>query len=334
MMIIHLYHTLNGEHAPELRKRIENGKFDVIDAFGGKARLAALRRHFEYLRFKGVELYILSHSWEDVLHEITQISELAEFFPKDRIFGFDSYESTYFGTKKMLLAQDVIQRYAATSDNVVFVDDDYNKNLEPIVEEGIAHAVHVQAGEGMTFEHLCTVEMLLFSESYSMSDQFPSSCELAAFTNLTVADSENIVISSAKTGCSFKTIGHDYNGMVSKTKSGSLCLPWPQSHQSVANHNFCRNPNKDTKGPWCFSEIDDNVVVAHCDVGTPNAPKCISHTPAPTRAAPRPTARPTARPKRPTQPRRQQRPTQPNLERQQRPTPPRDTEGSRERTRK
>ena len=50
-----------------------------------------------------------------------------------------------------------------------------------------------------------------------------------------------------------------YKGMVSKTIRGYACQRWdtdrpskPNYTPDKTNHNFCRNPNNDSKGPWCY----------------------------------------------------------------------------------
>ncbi|XP_046877719.1 plasminogen [Hypomesus transpacificus] len=60
-------------------------------------------------------------------------------------------------------------------------------------------------------------------------------------------------------------IGTDYRGTKTKTKSGKTCQRWasrfphkpnitPQSHQRAdLESNFCRNPDGDAGGPWCYT---------------------------------------------------------------------------------
>ena len=69
-------------------------------------------------------------------------------------------------------------------------------------------------------------------------------------------------------------IGESYKGVISKTVSGYSCLRW-DSRDSTAikispdpnlnrsfyhafststnDHNYCRNPDGDDKGPWCYT---------------------------------------------------------------------------------
>ncbi|XP_038845915.1 apolipoprotein(a)-like isoform X2 [Salvelinus namaycush] len=60
-------------------------------------------------------------------------------------------------------------------------------------------------------------------------------------------------------------IGMDYRGTKSKTKSGKTCQRWaskyphnpnmtPSTHPNAdLESNFCRNPDGDSKGPWCYT---------------------------------------------------------------------------------
>ena len=65
--------------------------------------------------------------------------------------------------------------------------------------------------------------------------------------------------------CGFKTIdcqtgnGAAYRGNVSQTVSGLECQAWnvkvPHTHSygSVGSHNYCRNPDGEEDGVWCFT---------------------------------------------------------------------------------
>ncbi|KAL0967413.1 hypothetical protein UPYG_G00251930 [Umbra pygmaea] len=64
-------------------------------------------------------------------------------------------------------------------------------------------------------------------------------------------------------------IGMDYRGTKSKTKSGKTCQRWesrfphkpnmsPSSHPKAdLESNFCRNPDGDSGGPWCYTTDPD-----------------------------------------------------------------------------
>ena len=59
-----------------------------------------------------------------------------------------------------------------------------------------------------------------------------------------------------------------YRGTISKTKTGFTCQKWtsqtPNEHnrtpenfpgQGLGDHNYCRNPDGEVKGAWCY--VDD-----------------------------------------------------------------------------
>ncbi|XP_071226207.1 plasminogen-like [Salvelinus alpinus] len=64
-------------------------------------------------------------------------------------------------------------------------------------------------------------------------------------------------------------IGMDYRGTKSKTNSGKTCQRWaskyphkpnmtPSTHpKNDLESNFCRNPDGDSKGPWCYTTDPD-----------------------------------------------------------------------------
>ena len=55
--------------------------------------------------------------------------------------------------------------------------------------------------------------------------------------------------------------GEKYKGTENKTKSGRTCQRWDENTPHVPNHrpkhdkrhNFCRNPDGDPRGPWCYT---------------------------------------------------------------------------------
>uniref|UniRef100_A0A671N1R0 Plasminogen n=1 Tax=Sinocyclocheilus anshuiensis TaxID=1608454 RepID=A0A671N1R0_9TELE len=72
-------------------------------------------------------------------------------------------------------------------------------------------------------------------------------------------------------------IGTDYRGTKSKTKLGKTCQRWEGTFPHVTNitpkthpkadleSNFCRNPDGDKGGPWCYT-TDPEKRWEHCDI--------------------------------------------------------------------
>jgi len=69
-----------------------------------------------------------------------------------------------------------------------------------------------------------------------------------------------------------------YTGYRSKTQKGVVCQNWRSSYphsnintysgEGIGNHNYCRNPDNDPNGPWCYT-TDRNRKWDYCGV-----PKC------------------------------------------------------------
>uniref|UniRef100_A0A8C1TIU9 Macrophage stimulating 1 n=1 Tax=Cyprinus carpio TaxID=7962 RepID=A0A8C1TIU9_CYPCA len=79
--------------------------------------------------------------------------------------------------------------------------------------------------------------------------------------------------------------GEDYRGKVSTTKSGRTCQQWwskfPHDHRrtpSAANGlelNYCRNPDSDPNGPWCYT-TDPDMRYESCDIPQCKTEVCIT----------------------------------------------------------
>ncbi|KAE8602189.1 hypothetical protein XENTR_v10013903 [Xenopus tropicalis] len=78
--------------------------------------------------------------------------------------------------------------------------------------------------------------------------------------------------------------GEDYRGIKSTTLNGHICQAWssqsPQEHasftpithpQSGLESNYCRNPDGDINGPWCFVTTPGTVKWEYCDI-----PRCAT----------------------------------------------------------
>ncbi|XP_004674018.1 PREDICTED: plasminogen [Condylura cristata] len=86
---------------------------------------------------------------------------------------------------------------------------------------------------------------------------------------------KKIYLSECKTGN-----GKNYRGTISKTKGGVTCQKWSSSSPHKPNYtpeefpqegleeNYCRNPDNDPKGPWCYT-TDPNLRYDFC-----NIPQC------------------------------------------------------------
>lgn len=81
--------------------------------------------------------------------------------------------------------------------------------------------------------------------------------------------------------CKLSHLGVEYLGYTSKTESLVRCQAWntnfphqimdsitdddfPESSKEMAK-NYCRNPNLDPKGPWCYS-LNEDLINETCAV--------------------------------------------------------------------
>lgn len=86
----------------------------------------------------------------------------------------------------------------------------------------------------------------------------------------------NILIFQSDT-CKLKPKGSSYRGNESKTRKGVTCQKWdaqqphshgitPYTHKNAGlDKNFCRNPDGEPGGPWCYTTSPDKRW-AYCDV--------------------------------------------------------------------
>ena len=76
----------------------------------------------------------------------------------------------------------------------------------------------------------------------------------------------------------FDPLGKDYRGYVSVTRSGRQCQMWtaqsPHGHgctpeifpnAGLGEHNYCRNPDSEPEGPWCYT-VDETQRWEYCEV--------------------------------------------------------------------
>ncbi|XP_072016869.1 uncharacterized protein [Amphiura filiformis] len=75
--------------------------------------------------------------------------------------------------------------------------------------------------------------------------------------------------------------GKDYRGYVAVARSFRTCQKWtsqyPHQHSvtpdnypgtGLGDHNYCRNPNDELEGPWCYT-TDPRKIYEFCNVGEP-----------------------------------------------------------------
>ena len=78
--------------------------------------------------------------------------------------------------------------------------------------------------------------------------------------------------------------GEKYRGFVDRTFDNKECQRWDVNHAKYKilsyfrqdrNHNFCRNPDGDPKGPWCYlKDFDGETVLGHENRGYCNIDRC------------------------------------------------------------
>ncbi|XP_070538197.1 uncharacterized protein [Ptychodera flava] len=78
--------------------------------------------------------------------------------------------------------------------------------------------------------------------------------------------------------CFTEALANDYRGMKSTTKQGYTCLKWTEHSHSktpeafpnrgLGDHNYCRNPDIDSGGAWCYIS-GGSKTWDYCDIGQP-----------------------------------------------------------------
>ena len=86
----------------------------------------------------------------------------------------------------------------------------------------------------------------------------------------------------ADQSCLRSPLGREYMGTVNVSQSGSICMPWSDVELQMYGpgpvwlflddtigeaQNYCRNPDGDPRGPWCYTENEG--VKDYC-----NVPRC------------------------------------------------------------
>ncbi|XP_046386422.1 uncharacterized protein LOC124156127 [Ischnura elegans] len=76
--------------------------------------------------------------------------------------------------------------------------------------------------------------------------------------------------------CKLTISGYEYAGTLGRSASGFKCKSWAKAAEKIADekfidgsrklaHSFCRNPNNDPRGPWCYTSNGDGKV-DYCDI--------------------------------------------------------------------
>ena len=77
----------------------------------------------------------------------------------------------------------------------------------------------------------------------------------------------------------FGHVPSNYAGTISIAKSGKTCQKWTSQHphehertpdgypgEGLGNHNYCRNPDNEPEGSWCYT-TDPNSRWEYCNCG-------------------------------------------------------------------
>ena len=73
--------------------------------------------------------------------------------------------------------------------------------------------------------------------------------------------------------CKRSQFGNEYRGKQNWTKSGRQCSSWKYrmtdfDPEMIRSQNFCRNPDNDPGGPWCFvGDDEEREAWEYCGIG-------------------------------------------------------------------
>ena len=74
--------------------------------------------------------------------------------------------------------------------------------------------------------------------------------------------------------CRLTLLGEEYVGTVNTTQKGKPCLRWNSVVSVLASRdvsisqaeNFCRNPDLNVEGPWCYVQGEKEIIKETCHV--------------------------------------------------------------------
>ncbi|XP_059800504.1 hepatocyte growth factor-like protein isoform X3 [Hypanus sabinus] len=138
--------------------------------------------------------------------------------------------------------------------------------------------------------HQCTSELQCRSFNYDLQNK---ECQLLPWTSHTAGTERrrhNHVDLYEKKDYMRECIvnkGVSYRGTVSRTKSGKPCQHWssnvPHEHRNSPSQfpekgldlNYCRNPDNDLAGPWCYT-MDWNTRLEDCGIARCDQDVCVT----------------------------------------------------------
>ncbi|XP_034018825.1 hepatocyte growth factor-like [Thalassophryne amazonica] len=112
---------------------------------------------------------------------------------------------------------------------------------------------------------------------------------IAKCTHIPCCDAE----ATEKTEC-YQGNGESYRGTLSITRSGIPCADWSEhinsgdSHSTVSHvgleKNYCRNPDQDKHGPWCYTNPNTRLAWDYCKLKPCDSPTLLAPPTNPTRS--------------------------------------------------